>query len=368
MATSRTARTRVTTSDDHRWSAQPFIGAAAFALWSAISVSFARGQPATLAPIWRPNCFFAPKYRLFGANRAMFRRGGKSVQQRFMEDDATVSCPYCGKELTSKSTRSHATHVGMCRSKAWRLKSEREARAKADAEEQDAAWREDDAAAPATEAAPSQPLSASDCAWMKLFLDRGDVSCSLLDAILPLARCEAPQFSRAAGFFAKVDALPGPSFEFADITLPSIPDPQFNCAYRSLPEVVRDLVQRFNGEFLDPETPPQADSAPEFIFGERFRMLQTRLQRAAGDDAILMPLILSSGLFLNAGVFFRLPLHAESATLRMRAYPIRSRPWLVTLYLACCQMAPTWLSGTSVAVVPRLTPCTRPSVRLRSPL
>ena len=215
-------------------------------------------------------------------------------------------CPYCSKVFGAESQRSKSTHVGICRVKQSRARSESKRRAD---EEQDAAGkrRRIDAS---TALVPADSLlqddasfdptafSTADAAWMTLYLQRRDVSSSLIDDILPLcALGVAPRFSTAHAFFEMVDALPGPSFRLSRITLPDVPGQVFDFAYRPTLAVLQDMLHRFNGAFLDPEeVAATTERDPEFVDGTRFRQLQQRLTDAVGPEAVLMPLIFSSGL------------------------------------------------------------------------
>ena len=141
-------------------------------------------------------------------------------------------------------------------------------------------------------------LNQTDLAWLKLYTERKDISSSIMDDVLPLcAMPDETHFTSAAGFFTFVDSLPGPAFEVCRIPLPMVPEQIFDFAHRPMVSLVQDFATRFNGSFLDPaeDTPETTERLPEFVDGDRFRMLQKALQDAAGPEAVLMPLIFSSG-------------------------------------------------------------------------
>ena len=142
-------------------------------------------------------------------------------------------------------------------------------------------------------------LNAADKEWMRLYLKRRDLSSSLIDDILPLCSLQTqPRFHSATGFFGFVDSLPGPEFRVSRITLPTVPGEAFDFAYLPILDVVKQFISQFNGSFLDPLVEEASiEREPEFVDGERFRRLQKRLHDAVGPEAVLMPLIFSSGPF-----------------------------------------------------------------------
>lgn len=224
-------------------------------------------------------------------------------------------------------------HVGMCRAKAQRLEAEsrrliRETEEQAaDAkrrrtltqEEEDdedlfgihpeAAPLEAVAAAPAAAAAlPVEALNSTDRAWLQVFYDRKDLSSSLLDDILPLTRMpEETQFVSVAGLLGFIDDLPGPVFEDSTLELPNCAAP-FVFAARPIVPLMKEMIDRHNGEFTDPEEDPTLHfEHPDFVDGTRFRRLLSELHEAAGSDSVLMPLILSSGMLhvcITHGAFY----------------------------------------------------------------
>jgi hypothetical protein len=56
------------------------------------------------------------------------------------------------------------------------------------------------------------------------------------------------------------------------------------------------MIHRHNGLLLDPAHESSKDGG-EFIDGTRYKQLRDRLCAAAGPNAVLLPLILSSGSF-----------------------------------------------------------------------
>ena len=140
-----------------------------------------------------------------------------------------------------------------------------------------------------------ESLTESDKALMNVYLNRGDVSCSILDDLLPLTRMRPPpQFPSSQAFFSFVDSLPGPAFLSSPIKIPEIGS--FDFMYRSVLEFVEATILQQNGSFWDPKERGLSENGGEFTDGSRFRELQQQLQDAVGDDAVLMPLIISSGM------------------------------------------------------------------------
>ena len=212
-------------------------------------------------------------------------------------------CPYCAKVFGAESERSKATHVGICRAKHGRLRDEQkrhvDAEESADAKRRKVAMEVQLPLVPIEQAtrADLTALSETDIRWLELYLNRHDLSSSLLDDILPLCG-DSTRFSSAAAFFAMVDSLPGPTFRLSRVMLPTTPPREFHFVYRQVTDIVEGLVLRYNGHFLDP-TLAGVDGAEsrdvDFVDGERFRGLQRKLAEVAGDGAVLMPLTFSSG-------------------------------------------------------------------------
>ncbi|MFN0318524.1 MAG: hypothetical protein ACKVQA_26155 [Burkholderiales bacterium] len=141
-------------------------------------------------------------------------------------------------------------------------------------------------------------LSPADVRLLEVYLQRRDMSASLLTDLFPIFSMRTgPQFSSPNDFFGFIDKLPGPSFSSTTISLPCNPEP-FHFAFRNILEMVRDLIAQHNGSFIDPfSRPPPGVVEGEFVHGSRFIELQSKLTAAAGPRAVLMPLILNSGAF-----------------------------------------------------------------------
>jgi len=216
------------------------------------------------------------------------------------------TCPYCPRRFVTEKEHSRATHIGICRAKAKRIAARTEV-----FEEEERATKQrrltraftpqhEEEEADATDN-PTTTLSfqpnPTDLALLQLYINRKDISASLLDDVLPAVLLPDPtHFSSAATFFAFVDGLPAPEFKLCDIPIPEVPEP-FTFAYRSLLDVVKHLLRRHNGTFVDNRHQPPGFT-PDFVHGARFAHLAEALRAAAGDDAVLMPVIFSSGLFL----------------------------------------------------------------------
>ncbi len=243
-----------------------------------------------------------------------------------MADVGPETCPFFGKQLTSASDRSRSTHVGMCRAKAIRSTQALKRKREEEDEEEDGrlaklaaqdGTRDDEREAreegpPDVETPEDEPkqghmfsvplacrqeLNKADEALLRLYRDRKDLSCSLLDDILPICRQSPPtQFGRSATLLKFIDALPGPEFRTAEVVIPTNPEP-FPYAYRDICDVVQEMIRQHNGTFFDPMVAHGGFVyGGEYVHGTRYRELQASLAKAAGPNAVLMPLILSSGL------------------------------------------------------------------------
>ena len=247
----------------------------------------------------------------------------------------TGAVPVLRQSLTSSSDRSRSTHVGICRAKELRLREEVTMQAKRGQETLEAGdvkrrriahqqdvelWGTGHAAAAAATTVPATAFmgvrdgdamhrlfhaafererfapNPADLAWLKVYFDRRDMSSSLLDDVLPLCgMTPSTHFTGAQSLFSMMDGLPGPSFRTTTINLPNISE-GFNFAYRTITDVVEDLIRLHNGSFLNPFSAQHPGVySSEFVDGSRFQDLQRDLTRVAGPRAILMPVILNSG-------------------------------------------------------------------------
>ena len=117
---------------------------------------------------------------------------------------------------------------------------------------------------------------------------------SLLQDLFGLVKHGSPTLFRSPkGFFKFIDALPGVPFHHNEISLEGTPPYPF--AWRSVVDVVRHLMEQHNGGFLDPLDAEIVANPTDFIHGQRFRRLNKLLLDHAGQDALLMPIILNSG-------------------------------------------------------------------------
>ena len=137
--------------------------------------------------------------------------------------------------------------------------------------------------------------TAADEAWLRFYATRRDVKKSLLQDLFSLTQHGPPSlFSSPNAFFNFIDALPGVPFRQAQLQLDGTAPVPFG--WRSLLDVIAQLIDRHNGGFLDPIEAEMTEPPTDFIHGERFRRLHARLCEKAGPDAVLMPIILNSGL------------------------------------------------------------------------
>lgn len=140
------------------------------------------------------------------------------------------------------------------------------------------------------------PRKEADEAWLQMYLRRGDVKSSMLDDIFKLVRVGLPEsFRNTKSMFNFIDKLPGVAFRMDHITIDG--SPPFPFAWRSLLAVIVELASFHNGKFLDPDEAETVMNPTDFIHGERFRRLNAHL-RSLQADAILMPIVLNSGVNL----------------------------------------------------------------------
>ena len=134
-----------------------------------------------------------------------------------------------------------------------------------------------------------------DKAWLQLFYHRSDVKMSLLDECLGISQIpDTCSFRSARHMMNVIDALPGPAFQEVNIAIEGSPEP-YTLLFRDIIEVARTLLDRLNGELLDPRTMADHHGTSEFVHGARFQKLSAKLHDAAGPRAVLAPLVLSSG-------------------------------------------------------------------------
>ena len=146
---------------------------------------------------------------------------------------------------------------------------------------------------PEASLAVEQGTTAADEAWLRFYATRRDVKKSLLQDLFPLVRHGPPSaFSSPNAFFDFIDAMPGVPFHQTLLRLEGTEPVPFG--WRSLLDVMAQLIDRHNGGFLDPVEAAMTEPPTDFIHGERFRRLYARLCEKAGPDAVLMPIILSS--------------------------------------------------------------------------
>ena len=233
-------------------------------------------------------------------------------------------CPYCSRPLPF-TERGVSTHIGLCKNKTTRFAKavprDDQEPPQGEPPGKQAKRGHDDAPGltpatatpavtlpPTATAAMDDPsttasLNDTDMALLDCYCRRHDISKSLLGDVLMLAAMDdKPSFTSADGFLGYVDNLPGPEFKFESLTLPNVPDP-YNFAYRDAVDVVKGMVVRHNGEFLDPDVPRNTSMPAEFVDGARYKELRRRLLEAEGPNAVLMPIILSSGVCEKCFVF-----------------------------------------------------------------
>ena len=79
-----------------------------------------------------------------------------------------------------------------------------------------------------------------------------------------------------------------------EIHIPGI-DLDYSLFHRDMDDIVRLLTQRFNGKLYDVAAPREGHLR-DFVDGEHFQSLCSKLRQAAGEDAVLVPVVLSSGM------------------------------------------------------------------------
>lgn len=233
-----------------------------------------------------------------------------------VEQPATNSCAFCGRMFGAESARSQATHIGICRKKKQQRlasaaapapdasdtapKRRRVAHEGSDADNPTQGRTVDAAPAPtpatadlvARELMPQ--LTSGDVGLLQFYLQREDVTSSLLSDVMALLHhASRPTLSSTAALFSLIDRQPGPLFTLKHLRLPNV-GVQFVAAYRPLVDLAADMVESFNGNFVDPYVPGSLDQLPEFVHGQRYQQLHAKLQMQAGADAVLMPIVLSS--------------------------------------------------------------------------
>lgn len=208
-----------------------------------------------------------------------------------------LHCAACCKDLQDKTEHGRATHAGICRRKQRLQAIPPESRTTQlsptiaeETEETRTELQDDLSPEPAPPLLPAD--DDTDKEWLAFWFRRGDVKMSLLADILRLARLGPPSFRNAQQMMAHIDALPGPSFEVTAIKIQDV-ETSYILRHRNLIEIAGALVRRFNGAFCD----PAAIHEGEFVAGDRFRDLDRKLH-AVEPSAVLMPLVLSSGLLL----------------------------------------------------------------------
>ena len=241
-------------------------------------------------------------------------RAGTQKPSRCVAMAERNECVFCKTSLDKFVTeRNRATHIGICRSKWMKIRAGEYKRPAAEpapapipAKRRRNDHNEDALATQPEDAGDGMAnisLNQTDIAWMRFYASRKDLSSSMIDGVLPI--CQLPQptrFSSATNFFSFVDSLSGPDFVDDLFQLASVPGDEFRFAFRPLLDVVADMVQRHNGNFLDTTTETPAF---EFVSGERFRRLQRNLTQAThSHDSVLCPVILSSGSSFSLFAWF----------------------------------------------------------------
>lgn len=229
---------------------------------------------------------------------------------------AGESCDICGRNLADMPPHGQSVHRGLCLKKRLRARpisatppnfppvpvQSMEPPEEPSEEELNEAEELDAGAAD-----PISELSEGDAALLRLFFDRSDLKVSLLERIVALVRMPnlAISFTSAKQLLDFVDALPGPEFRQDILQLQDVAGLTLPLWHRSIVDVTLVLVRRFNGAFIDPLALPLAsEGTSDFTDGTRFRELTAELTRIAGPDAVLMPLVLSSGMRRRTRVSF----------------------------------------------------------------
>ena len=216
---------------------------------------------------------------------------------------ATSHCDICARDLSDMLERGKDIHRGKCLARKIRREAEQQptvAHVSAGAALDPIPMDFEDGAlqlAAEVDDEEQQQFSKGDQALLTLFYSRSDIKVSLLEDIIAIARMpdRVSLFTSARQFLDFVDRLPGPEFARSRLTMPGI-DWDLSLWTRNLVDVAMTLVQRFNGAFADPAvvTDP-AQGTSDFVDGQRYRKLCDTLRGLAGADAVLIPLVFSSG-------------------------------------------------------------------------
>lgn len=215
-------------------------------------------------------------------------------------DEVELICPHCGKDLSGLTTRGRSIHVGQCSIKDTKnkraLEAElsrlEEAHPSEPATKQRRVEQRDDEFSDGARTTAEFQCDKLKAEWLRFFL-RGDVKGSMLEKVIDLANSGVPpEFSSARKFYSFVDSLPGPAFKRAELKVEQ-EEPAI-MLYRSLTEVVVDLVHNFEGFLLDPAVVAPID-LQDFVCGDRYKELLGRFYKDVGKSAVLLPLVLSSG-------------------------------------------------------------------------
>ena len=215
-----------------------------------------------------------------------------------------VRCPLCRKDLSSRTERGRSTHHGQCRKRREEAISTEQAAAAAGSSSTavevlasivDSTDGDDAQATPLEDneetAVQSTTFSPADLAWLHLYFRRSDLKMSLLDDVMKIGRLGPSSFTSGKCLTDTIDALPGPEFKTVHISLDDVGKP-YTLLLRDILQVATTLLERFNGAFCDSAGTSRGG---DFVDGERFQRLRAKLESAAGEGVMLMPLVLSSG-------------------------------------------------------------------------
>ena len=92
-----------------------------------------------------------------------------------------------------------------------------------------------------------------------------------------------------------------------EIPVPGV-DITYPLFHKDLRDVIRLLLQRFDGHVRDALSPTR-DIMSDLVDGDLYPSLCGKLREAAGEDAVFVPVVLSSGKYLR--VALALLIHAQ---------------------------------------------------------
>lgn len=222
---------------------------------------------------------------------------------------ASRFCELCSRDMTDLNYQGRQTHTGICKKKREgrcapptlavdhvEVEDEEMQGAAAVGGEHEGQEISGAGASGGESTNEERQLTAADEALLRMFYERSDVKASLLKDVIAILRMpERLTFINSQQFLSFIDSLPGPEFSSTAIVIPE-GMLQYTLHSRDILDIVTALIARFNGSFWDPSSSREVDDGlVDFADGTRFKQLNAKLAECAGPDAVLVPLVLSSG-------------------------------------------------------------------------